>query len=133
MSERIVIMGARGQVGVALCRQLQRAGRGYVAVGPRELDLTDAKIERKLRPVMAITTSFGAFILITLFSFNAVSDLILILFRGPETIATATQENSILLIGSIVALAILAFPLSMVRLIPWGMTVKPMKPCRVWM
>jgi dTDP-4-dehydrorhamnose reductase len=40
VSERIVIVGATGQVGLALRRRLDRQKRTYVALGPRELDLT---------------------------------------------------------------------------------------------
>ena len=40
MSERIVILGATGQVGLALRRRLDREKRAYVALGPDELDLT---------------------------------------------------------------------------------------------
>ncbi len=40
MSERIVILGATGQVGLALRRRLDREKRAYVALGPGELDLT---------------------------------------------------------------------------------------------
>ncbi len=40
MSGRIVIIGATGQVGLALRRRLDREERTYVAPGPRDLDLT---------------------------------------------------------------------------------------------
>jgi len=40
VSGPIVIVGATGQVGVALRRRLDREKRTYVALGPRELDLT---------------------------------------------------------------------------------------------
>ena len=40
MSQRIVIVGATGQVGLALSRLLEGEKRPYVALGPRDLDLT---------------------------------------------------------------------------------------------
>jgi dTDP-4-dehydrorhamnose reductase len=40
MREQIVIVGASGQVGLALCRRLDRAERTYTALGPHEMDLT---------------------------------------------------------------------------------------------
>ena len=40
MSERIVIVGAMGQVGSALCGTLDREERSYLALGRQDLDLT---------------------------------------------------------------------------------------------
>lgn len=48
MSERIVIAGATGQVGLALQRRLDRENRTYVALGPHELDLTSPNVVNQL-------------------------------------------------------------------------------------
>ena len=47
MSERIVIVGATGQVGLALRRRFERDGRGHVALGQREFDLTAPDIAQR--------------------------------------------------------------------------------------
>jgi dTDP-4-dehydrorhamnose reductase len=48
MNERIVIVGAAGQVGLALQRRLEAADRGYVATGPAEVDITAADLAARL-------------------------------------------------------------------------------------
>jgi len=48
MSERIVITGAAGQVGLALQRRLAAQGRPYVATDVAELDLTADDVPARL-------------------------------------------------------------------------------------
>ena len=60
MSGRIVIVGATGQVGLALRRRLDREKRTYVALGPRELDLTAPDVAdqvTKLEPTAVINAA----------------------------------------------------------------------------
>lgn len=60
MSGRIVIVGATGQVGLALRRRLDREKRAYVALGPRELDLTAPNVSEqitKLEPAAVINAA----------------------------------------------------------------------------
>jgi dTDP-4-dehydrorhamnose reductase len=60
VSERIVIIGATGQVGLALCRRLDREKRTYVALGPRELDVTAPNVVdqiTKLEPTAVINAA----------------------------------------------------------------------------
>ena len=54
------------------------------------------RIERKLRPVMAMNTNFGAYLLLTLSLFNAIGDPILTLFRArpANNIARAGHNDS---------------------------------------
>lgn len=64
------------------------------------------KMERKLRPVMAINTSFGAYILLTLSLFNAVSEFVLMFFRDGQAITSPEQATSLFLMGSMVNLVV---------------------------
>lgn len=64
------------------------------------------RIERKLRPVMAITTNFGACILLTLFCFNAVTEFSLMFFRSGVSVLESETATTILLLGSIVNMVI---------------------------
>ncbi len=60
MSGRIVIIGATGQVGLALRRRLDRENRTHVALGPRELDLTAPNVVdqvTKLEPTAVINAA----------------------------------------------------------------------------
>ena len=60
MDERIVILGASGQLGLAVRRRLQRDGRGYVAVGPQQIDLTSSEVAartRELEPTAVINAA----------------------------------------------------------------------------
>ncbi|PCJ24889.1 MAG: hypothetical protein COA96_08635 [SAR86 cluster bacterium] len=67
------------------------------------------KIERKLRPVMAVTTSFGAFILLIIASFNVVTEFIFMLVRTTDVIPVTDQNYSMLMLSSIVTMTIFAF------------------------
>ncbi len=64
------------------------------------------KIERKLRPIMAITTNFGAYLLLTLSCFTAVTEFILMLFRDGQPISSSEEATTLLLLGSIVNMII---------------------------
>lgn len=64
------------------------------------------KLERKLRPVMAINTSFGAYILLTLSLFNAVLEFALMFFRDGQAITSPEQATTLFLMGSIVNLVV---------------------------
>ena len=66
------------------------------------------RIERKLRPVMAINTNFGAYLLLTLSLFNAVGDPILALFRAGQSITSLEQATTILLLSDLVTVTIFA-------------------------
>ncbi len=64
------------------------------------------RIERKLRPVMEINTSFGAFLLLTLSLFNAIAEFSLMFFRGGQTISSPEEATTVLLLGSIVNMVV---------------------------
>jgi diguanylate cyclase (GGDEF)-like protein len=66
------------------------------------------RIERKLRPVMAINSNFGASLLLTLTLFNAAANLILMLFRSGQFIASPEEATTILLLNSIVVVTVCA-------------------------
>jgi len=66
------------------------------------------RIERKLRPVMAMNTNFGAYLLLTLSSFNVISEPILALFRVGQPITSLEQATTILLLGGLVTVTIFA-------------------------
>jgi len=66
------------------------------------------KIERKLRPVMTINTNFGASLLLTLWLFNAVSNIFFMLFRGGQSISSPDEANTVFLLFSIVNATIFA-------------------------
>jgi len=60
MHERIVIVGATGQVGLALRRRLDREQRTYTAMGPHELDLTAPDVAgqvARLKPTALINAA----------------------------------------------------------------------------
>ncbi len=49
VSGRIVIVGATGQLGLALCDRLRQQRRSFVALGPQDLDLTALDAGERLR------------------------------------------------------------------------------------
>ena len=49
MDERIVILGAKGQLGLALWHRLEKEGRGHLALGPAELDLKSPQVAARIR------------------------------------------------------------------------------------
>lgn len=67
------------------------------------------QIERKLRPVMAISSNFGAFLALMLFSFNAVTEFVLMLVRSGAPLTAPDQGTSFLLLGSIFTMVVFAF------------------------
>lgn len=66
-------------------------------------------IERKLRPVMTVSSNFGAFLALMLFGFNAVTEFILMFVRTGSTLQSVEEGTSFLLLGSIFTLIVLAF------------------------
>ncbi|PCI75132.1 MAG: hypothetical protein COB20_13600 [SAR86 cluster bacterium] len=66
------------------------------------------KIEHKLRPVMAINTNFGAYLLLTLSVFNAVMESIFVLFRDGQPIASSEGATTVFLLGYFVTVTIFA-------------------------
>lgn len=67
------------------------------------------RIERKLRPVMAISSNFGAFLALMLFSFNAVTEFVLMMVRSGAPLTSPDQGTSFLLLGSIFTMVVFAF------------------------
>jgi len=67
------------------------------------------KIERKLRPVMAINTNFGAYLLLTLSLFTALSEFVFMFFRGEQPISSPGEVTTIFLLGAIVNIVIFTF------------------------
>lgn len=67
------------------------------------------RIERKLRPVMTMSSSFGAFLAITLFSFNAVAEFVLMFFRSGAALGAPDEGTSLLLLGSIFTMMVFPF------------------------
>ena len=66
------------------------------------------RIEPNLRPIMAMNTNFGAYLLLTLSLFNAGGDPILTLFRARQPITSLEQATTILLLGGLVTVTIFA-------------------------
>lgn len=60
------------------------------------------RIERKLRPVMAINTNFGAYLLLTLSVFNAISEFFFMIFRGEQPLSSSEEATTAFLLGAIV-------------------------------
>ncbi len=67
------------------------------------------RIERKLRPVMTMSANFGAFLALMLFSFNAVTEFILMLVRASTYVDSPDQGTSFMLLGSIFTMVVFAF------------------------
>jgi diguanylate cyclase (GGDEF)-like protein len=66
------------------------------------------KIERKLRPVMAINTNFGAYLLITLSLFSVIFELAFMLARGEQPLGSSEAATSAALLTAIVSVVIFA-------------------------
>lgn len=64
------------------------------------------KIERQLRPVMAISSCFGAYLLLTLSSFDAAAETVLLLFLPDQLLDANNATSSVFLLGAIVNLVI---------------------------
>lgn len=67
------------------------------------------RIERKLRPVMTMSSNFGAFLALMLFSFNAVTEFILLLVRAGAPLNSPDEGTSLVLLGSIFTMVVFAF------------------------
>lgn len=62
------------------------------------------KIERRLRPVMAISTNFGAYGLIALFSFNAIAEVVLGFVRPGLPLSSDDTGTTLLLLTSTITI-----------------------------
>ena len=67
------------------------------------------RIERKLRPVMTMSSNFGAFLALMLFSFNAVTEFILLLVRAGAPLSSPDEGTALVLLGSIFTMVVFAF------------------------
>ena len=67
------------------------------------------RIERRLRPVMSVSSNFGAFLALMLFGFNTVTEFILMVARTGEMVASVDDGTSLLVLGQIFTLAVFAF------------------------
>ena len=67
------------------------------------------KAEAKMRPVASINTSNGSFLALMLFSFNAVTEIILMFVRSGAPLLTPDEGTSILLLGSIFTMIVFSF------------------------
>lgn len=70
--------------------------------------LQGLRIEHKLRPVMAVTTNFGAYALITLFSINALGEFVLMLVRPGIPLTDPDAGTALLLLGAIITMIVTA-------------------------
>lgn len=67
------------------------------------------RIEHKLRPISTLNPNFGAYAAITVFSFNAVTEIALMFLRGDAPLNSSNASTSILLLGSIFSMIVFAF------------------------
>jgi len=73
------------------------------------LTINGLRVERRLRPVMSVSSNFGAFLAIMLFGFNAVTEFILMVVRTGDLVAMPDDGLSLLFLGSIFTTVIFAF------------------------
>lgn len=64
------------------------------------------KIERKLRPIMAINSTYGAYLLLTVSLFDAVAQCVLLLFRDGQSITSPETATGIFLLGAVIHIVI---------------------------
>ena len=67
------------------------------------------KIERHLRPVMAITTTYGSFVLIALFTINSIAEFVLMLLRSDQPLAASDISTSLILLGGILTVMVFSY------------------------
>ncbi len=67
------------------------------------------QIEKSLRPVMTISTSYGALLIILLLGFNAITEIILMFVRTDAAIAAEGGAVALLFLRSIFILVVFAF------------------------
>ena len=67
------------------------------------------KVESKMRPVMSINSNNGSFLALMLFSFNTVTEIILMYVRSGAPLLTPDEGTSILLLGSIFTMIVFSF------------------------
>ncbi|GJM14257.1 MAG: GGDEF domain-containing protein [Pseudohongiella sp.] len=65
-------------------------------------------IERKLRPIMAINTNFGAYFLITIAVFNAVAQFMFMFLRADQPITSPEEATTAALVAAIVNVVVFA-------------------------
>ena len=73
------------------------------------LTVNGLRIERRLRPVMSVSSNFGAFLAVMLFGFNAVTEFILMVVRTGELAGAPEEGLSLLFLGSIFTTVLFAF------------------------
>ena len=74
------------------------------------------RIERKLRPVTAISSHFGAILLVTLFGFNGLSELATLFLRADQELGNVQAGTSLLLVTSILSMIIFAFAITIMTM-----------------
>lgn len=67
------------------------------------------KIERILRPATAAGTNYGAYLALMLFSFNAITETILMFIRSGNALQATNEGTFILLLGSIFTMIVFSF------------------------
>ncbi len=67
------------------------------------------RIEKLLRPIMSTSSNYGAALIVGLSLFNAMSEFILMFLRSGVPLAADDSATSMLLLGSIFSLVVLAF------------------------
>ncbi len=67
------------------------------------------RVEAKMRPVMSINSNNGSFLALMLFSFNTVTEIILMYVRSGAPLLTEDEGTSILLLGSIFTMIVFSF------------------------
>lgn len=65
--------------------------------------------ERKLRPIMSISSNYGAFMAIALSSFTAVAALVMMFLRGDAALTSTDIGTSIFLLGAIFTITVFPF------------------------
>jgi len=64
------------------------------------------RIERKLRPVMAVNTNYGAYLLLAQSVVYAISELVLMVFRQGQSISSPEEATTIAMLGAIVTIMV---------------------------
>lgn len=67
------------------------------------------RIERRLRPVMSISSNFGAFLALMLFGFNTITEFILMTVRTDLVDSSGSTDLSLMILGTVFTLAVFAF------------------------
>ncbi|MEX0962808.1 MAG: diguanylate cyclase [Pseudohongiellaceae bacterium] len=70
--------------------------------------LNGLRIERKLRPIMAINSTIGAYLLLTLSAFDAIVEFGILFLRDGQAINSPSGVTSIYLLGAVVSILVFA-------------------------